>query len=135
MQEIEEDICEAEEGCREARLKGEKLGDQIPVEERYQEVLRRVKASKRELATQVLVLSILAVAVGVGLFFIYAWLIVIPIALWALLTFGFIWGCIVEQDYLFSSFDRDFPGHKERLIRDGLIKRPSKSDDATEIDD
>lgn len=132
VQELEEDIWAAEEGLRETRLKREKFGDEIPAEVRYQEV----KGWKRDINVQLviiaLVLSFLAVAVGAWLFFIYAWLIVIPIALWvftmllAFLRYGF------QDESVLASLDIEL---REFAYRDGWLNRPSKSDDDTETDD
>lgn len=121
MQVFEANISAAEEWHREARFKREKFGDKIPDEERYQEVKGRKRAIKVQFVIIALVLSILAVAVGAWLYFIFAWLIVIPIALWAfamflaLLRYGF------QDESILSSLDSEL---REFAYRDGWLKRP-----------
>lgn len=130
MQVFEANISAAEEWHLEARLKREKFGDKIPDEERYQEVKGRKRTIKVQFVIIALVLSILAVAVGAWLYFIFAWLIVIPIALWAfamflaLLRYGF------QDESILSFLDSEL---RELAYRDGWLKRPKGSNVAKSL--
>ena len=131
VQELEEDILLAEEGYRKARLKQEEFGSEIPAEERYKEVKGWYRSMNLRFAIIATILSILAVAVGASLFFIYAWLIVIPLALWAIAMFlTFIsWG--LQGESLLASLDSEL---REFAHRDGWRILPSRSDDKTKTD-
>ncbi len=131
-QELEEDIWMAENGLRETRLNREKFGDEIPAEVRYQEVLGWYRATNVRFAVIATVLSILAVAVGAWLFFVFAWLIVIPIALWVSVMFVVFLQWALAGESLLASLDMEL---REFANRDGWIILPSRSDDETETED